>query len=155
MSSNPSPVYSTPDAAPKGFTPANPVGTVSATLVMMGFGKDATPVAYTPAFSGKVLITVTGYSFTNTAVAGMSIGGRFGTGTAPANGDAVTGTRFGAVGDPSMACAVAGIPVGWSLTAVLALTAGTTYWFDMAMSTTNASDQAGMRNVGFSIAELG
>jgi hypothetical protein len=125
-------------AAPAGFTPSNPTATASTTLVMMGFGAAATPVLYTPAGSGLVVATFTGFACTNTAVATCTVGARYGTGTAPANGAAVTGSRFGAVGDQGLRFASTIAPVGFTYTGLLSLTPGTQYWFDAAVSTSVA-----------------
>jgi hypothetical protein len=138
-------------AAPAGFTPSNPTATASTTLVMMGLGSTC---AYTPAGSGIVLVNVSGYVQTLTAVTTVTFGGRYGTGTAPANGAAVTGTRFGAAGDPSAGPPAVGRPAAIALTALLTLTPATAYWFDLALLTGNASDSAELTNVSMTFAEL-
>lgn len=121
-------VTTTP-SAPASFTPANPTATSSASLVMTGVAAIAT------------------------ALVAETIGARFGTGVAPANGAAVTGTRFGTLGDPTVEAAAVGQGLPFTFTAVLTLVAGTTYWFDVALATANASDAASVTNVGMSFAE--
>lgn len=138
-------------AAPAGFTPANPTATASQTLVMMGLG---TTCAYTPAGSGIVLVNVTGFGTTATAVQAISIAGRYGTGTAPANGVAVTGTRFGGVGDGSIRPTAAATFESFALTALLTLTPATAYWFDVAIATNLAADVASIANVSMTFVEL-
>jgi hypothetical protein len=142
-------------AAPFTSKPTAPASTVSTTLVMMGLGTNATGTAwaYTPTGSGNVLVTVTGYAQTATAAATMGVGARYGTGTAPANGTGVTGTRFGAAGDPSVKPVSNGIPVAFSFTDLLALTPGTTYWFDLALDTSSAADAASLADVAITLAE--
>lgn len=139
-------------AAPANFKPANPTGTVSTTDVMAGFGATVT---YTPGSSGKVLIVINGECNTATAVTFVNAGARFGTGTAPANGDAVTGTRFGTSSvDYQPRGSGISNQTSFGFNDILSLTAGTTYWFDIGFSTGNASDQANLRSVVFSLVEL-
>ena len=150
MGVNPS-AYTATRAA-SNTQPANPSATASATLVMMGLA-----AALTPTGSGKVLVTVTGSAFTNTAAVFGNFGGRYGTGTAPVNGAAVTGTRFGAGADPNFRAPSIGstVPAQIALTDVITgLTLGTAYWFDLALSTSNASDTAQVQNVSISVTEL-
>src|SRR5258708_9986826 len=78
--------------------PANPAGTVSLTAVMMGLGSTC---AITTNSSGRVLVTMTGQARTATAAVSCTTGGRYGTGTAPVNGAAGTGSRF-AGGEPGV-----------------------------------------------------
>jgi len=75
-------------------TPADPTGTTNTTGVMMGLG-----VLITPAFSGRIKMTVTGNltNSTGTAGNGAKTQLRYGTGTAPANAAALTGTAVGSV----------------------------------------------------------
>jgi hypothetical protein len=142
-------VTTTP-AVPAGFTPANPATTVSTTLVMMGLG---TTVAFTPRSSGLVVVTFACSVLTATAVAAVTVGPRFGTGAAPANGVAVTGTRFGVLGDISTQAPAITVPDSVSAQAVLSLTVNTAYWFDLALATATAADAATMTNVSFTLVE--
>jgi hypothetical protein len=137
-------------AAPFVSKPGGPAGTVSATLVMMGLG---TTWAYTPTGSGIVAVTLTGLVTTATAVATATYGGRYGTGTAPGNGVAVTGTRFGAAGDPAVRPQTAGTGVPWALTDMLTLTPGTTYWFDLALDSSIGADSASFTDLSIILAE--
>lgn len=141
----------TSPAAAQSFAPANPAPTSSTTEVMMGLGSTC---SYTPASTGRVLVIVGLFATTATGLVSITAGGRFGTGTAPANGAAVTGTAFGPVADPAIRAPAIGQFGGMPFSAVLSLTAGTTYWFDLAVSTANASDAASVANVTVSIAEL-
>ena len=136
-------------AGPVNFKPSDPAGTTSATLVMMGLGSTVT---YTPSSSGTCMVFVSG-EVTGTAAATGGFGGRYGTGTAPTNGAAVTGTRFGAAADPSIAAGVAASrPGGMALTDVLTLTPGTAYWFDLALLA--GSGTASIKNASFTIIEI-
>ena len=139
-------------AQPAGFQPANPASTVSTTLVMMGLG---TTVTYTPSGSGKVLVNVTGQGQTATSIAQITVGPRYGAGTAPANGVAVTGTRFGTGADIIVRGGnAANVPSGFSFTDVLILTPGTTYWFDMGLATGTAADAASVVNMSLTFVEV-
>ena len=132
--------------------PAAPAGTVSVTLVMMGLGSSW---AFTPAGTGVVKVDVTGFAFNPAVAMSFVVGCRFGTGAAPANGAAVTGTRFGSAGDPNLAApATVGKSTGFAFTDVLTLTPGTAYWFDIALATDNAADQIHLSNIAFTAAEL-
>lgn len=136
-------------AAPAKAQPADPATTVSLTLVMAGFG-----FSYTPKASGLCEINVSGEAFSAGVGQTVSVGARFGTGAAPVNGAAVTGTRFGSSADPSFGDSSATIQQGFAFTDVLALVAGTTYWFDLAYDSNSGTTAASLHNVSFSIAEL-
>jgi hypothetical protein len=142
-----------PNAAPVNVKVATPAGTVSTALVMLGCGSTCT---YTPASSGLVLVSVTAYGYCTTASTGIEVGGRYGTGTAPANGVAVSGTRFGASAEsyvrPSAASNTNSEAIAF--TDIITLTPGTAYWFDLAFATTNAADLCTIYNVSMSFVEL-
>jgi hypothetical protein len=141
-----------PNAAPVNFKPANPASTTSITLVMAGIGATC---AYTPTGSGLVAVQLTGTFYQSVSVAPeVVIGGRYGTGTAPVNGAAVTGTRWGAGSDPAFTGPAAGSPSGFAFTDLLALAAGTAYWFDLAFDTGNAADAAHLQTLSVTIFEL-
>ena len=140
-----------PRTAGTAFQPSNPGGTTSATLVMMGTGSTC---AYTPVGSGKLLINVTGSMQQATAVSNNNMGCRYGTGTAPVNGAAVTGTRFGAAGDPGFRPSGVGAGIGFAFTDIVTgLTPGTAYWFDVAVSSGNANSVT-VTQISMTIMEL-
>lgn len=139
-------------AAPAGFTPANPTGSTSTSLVMMGLGSTCT---YTPASSGIVLVNVTGYGTTLGAVAQLGVGARYGTSTPPVNGTAVTGTRFGGIGDGQIRPTAASFSEAFAFTGLLTgLIPATTYWFDVAISTSNPADAGTISSVSMTMVEL-
>lgn len=141
-----------PVAAPAAGRPANPATTTSASLVMMGLGVSFTPSA---SGSGRALVIASGSVTTLVGSVPMGVGGRFGTGSAPANGAAVTGSRFGAATDQTIRPAGITGGVGICIADVLTgLTPGTTYWFDLALSTTNASDAAQLQSASIVTVEL-
>lgn len=132
--------------------PANPAATASLTLVMMGTG---TTCKITPASTGKVQVTITGLVFTNTAAVNLTFGARFGTGTAPANGVAVTGTRWGSgTTDLTTRSAALAVGVPFALTDLLTLTPATAYWFDIALLTSAGADTAAVTNLSFVAREV-
>jgi len=136
--------------------PTAPASTVSATLVMMGLGTNATgtPAVITPTGTGLVQVTVTADITTATGAAVITYGGRFGTGAAPVNGAAVTGTRFGAAGDPTTTPNAASVRIPIAFTDIVTLTPGTAAWFDLALATANAADAASVNNVSITLVEL-
>ena len=135
-------------AAPLVAKPANPTGNSTTSLLMCGCA-----VAFTPAGSGIVQVVISA-ACTNSAVgSNNTVGARFGTGTAPINGAAVTGTRIG----PSAADYVAGDATvftdPFTITDILTLVAGTTYWFDLCQAS-SAATTVTIVNISMSIIEL-
>jgi hypothetical protein len=118
---------------------AAPTGTVSATEVMQGLG---TTCKLTPAYSGRVNVSFTGFmSGTGTAVVG-EVDFYWGTGTAPTNGVAPTGTKVGSqiqnfVGTSGTAGSIASFPKNAVITG---LTPGTAYWFDLGLGSNNGQN---------------
>lgn len=118
----------------------NPASTTSGVGVMMGLGSTC---KLTPTYSGRILVLFGG-NVANT-VLGNSITYqlRFGTGAAPANGAALTGTFIsgGTTSAPGASFAanfnLFGIATG--------LTPGTQYWFDTTLSAgANTSTMSGV-----------
>jgi hypothetical protein len=107
----------------------NPTGTTSLTKVMIGAGATITPKA-----GGIVTVTVSGNLVNNTLGDGSTADLRYGTGTAPANGDAVTGTRC--AGDAYVGTTAAAVEHSpFSLTCIIAgLTIGTPIWIDLSFA---------------------
>jgi hypothetical protein len=131
--------------------PADPSATTSVTLVMMGLG-----VVFVPGLSGQVLVIATGAGSTATAAVNHTVGGRYGTGAPPVNGAAVTGSRFGPPNDVGLRAV--GVPptngAGFTITDLLQLNPGTSYWLDLALLTSNGSDAASVTAVTFSVVEF-
>jgi hypothetical protein len=126
----------------KGISPVmaggavfNPAGTSSTTLVMMGLGVSVT---ITPAYSTRVYLTFNGHIFNGTSGASGRVQAYFGTGSAPANAAAVTGTALGGLIVATMAAVNQAMPftVGGIITG---LTPGTTYWVDLAIDSSSGS----------------
>ena len=139
-------------AAPASFTPANPASTTSVSAVMMGLGSTC---LFTPASTGNVLVTVAGTQgiATGTPIA-VLIGGRYGTGSAPAHGAAASGTRFGWSADVAFGPNAATAYTGFAVTdAITGLAPGTAYWFDLAV-TSDGTNTAQLRGVTMTLAEV-
>lgn len=109
-------------------SPGSPAGTSSATGVMMGLG---TTCKLTPVYSTRIRVEFMGSVENNTSGNTSSINIRYGTGTAPANGVALTGTALlntvvaGGTGPQEYPFSIGGIITG--------LTPGTAYWLDMSL----------------------
>ena len=110
----------------------SPTVTSSATKVMMGLGS---AWALTPNATGRVRLTINGItSNTGTSVL-HNINVYYGTGTAPVNGAALTGTAIltgGDYGTISASGANTNTPISLTVE-VSGLTLATAYWFDLAL----------------------
>lgn len=85
--------------------------------------------------TGKIVLTMSGYSTDNTANDGTKAQISYGTGTAPVNGAALTGTQVGPIVQYNASTLAAGASAPYSATwIVTGLTAGTAYWFDTAFA---------------------
>lgn len=129
----------------------SPTGTTSLTGVMMGLG---TTFHLTPLFSTRILVTIYGaIANTNGSGNGGSLIMFFGTGTAPSNGAASTGTQ-GSANLTAFTVATAGQEAPFSITGILSgLTAGTAYWFDLRLTAISVGT-ASVTNVGVSAYEM-
>ena len=117
-------------AALGAFTPANPTATTSTTGVMMGVGSSCT---ITPNVSGAVKFWVTGHGSNATNADTVTIQIRYGTGAAPANGAALTGTAIGKA--VSLTSPVGSQVFPFALVAYQSgLTVGTTHWIDVTVT---------------------
>lgn len=115
-------------------SPSNPTGTTSTTAVMMGLGGTCT---ITPVYTGRIKIEFIGQGSNTVSGDGWIHAIRWGTGTAPVNGAALTGTQVGTSiridtaggGSFSAPMANSGIVTG--------LTPATAYWLDIALAQIN------------------
>lgn len=129
----------------------SPVGNVSTTEKAMGFGSSCNIV---PNSSGAIFVLFTGMVANATAAGdGVTITGRYGTGTAPVNGaTSGLGTQMGAPQN-FVASTTAGRQ-GFSAHAILGgLTLGTAWWFDLSIVAVTAGG-ATIYDVNCSIFEL-
>lgn len=132
-------------------TPADPAATTSTTGVMMGLAGSITPTG-----SGNVLIVITGDSDNDTVNDGARIGIRYGTGAAPANGAALTGTAVGSrpiSNNANLALDIARFPFAVAAV-VTGLSVGTAYWVDASVAAVTGGT-ARVRNLNIAIAEIG
>ena len=110
-------------------SPSNPTGTTSTTAVMMGIGST---VFFTPNRTGTIYMNISGDVTNTTTGDGSKSQIRYGTGTAPVNGAAASGTTCGdninssATGSHQMPQTLDCLIVG--------LTVSTTYWFDIGVA---------------------
>lgn len=128
-------------------SPTNPTGTTSATAKMMGLAGNLTPTS-----SGTYLIIVSGYTTNTRANTNSLIQIYTGTGTAPSNGAALTGTAEGTQLTASATSTTDDVP--FSVSAVVTgLTVGTTYWLDISLASSNAGGTASVKSVNISAIE--
>jgi hypothetical protein len=110
---------------------ATPTGSNSASAVMMGAG--VSNCKLTPTYSGRVRVQFD-IASSNPGGGGLGVvySMRFGTGAAPANAAAATGT---VVSGPTTVTSATGETRSTSMSAVITgLTPGTAYWFDFAQT---------------------
>lgn len=128
--------------------PTNPTGTASTSaFVMMGLA-----CSFTPHSTGNVLFQVQGIILNSVGGDGMNARLYEGSGTAPLNGAAQTGTQISTVasftsptGSTSAPATLIGLATG--------LAVGTTYWFDVAVEATTGGT-ASFQNVTMIAHEL-
>jgi len=139
------------------FQPADPTGTQSTTVVMMGLGATA---HLTPNGSGIFMIIISG-SVQNTAGNNGPLNNSklqiyYGSGTAPANGAAVTGTAIGT--QMKQQSHNNTNQMAWSMSAIVSgLSVGTAYWFDIGLVDVTAPAPTGpvnLSNISISVVEL-
>lgn len=124
-----------------------PTGTTSATLVMMGLGSSFT---VTPVNSTRLKIEIPGTLSLTSSGATLTAKIFFGTGTAPVNGAAFTGTQIG--GGIQWTSPSVGASTSFSNGGLITgLTLGTTYWFDIALSTSAGTASISCSFTGFEI----
>ena len=128
---------------------SNPTGTTSTAGVMMGFGSTCT---ITPKYSTRIYVAFQGALSNATASDVSFVGATYGTGTAPINGAAVTGTAIG--NQPSSNVNLAAYRVPFNVGGVVTgLTAGTPYWLDLTLGVASAGT-ANLLGVSCSAFEL-
>jgi hypothetical protein len=119
-------------ATPALFTPANPTGTSGGSYVMMGLGAT---IKMTPLRTGKIRYAINGKCSGNAANLEIGIKAVYGTGVAPANGAAATGTVIGVIfNDGVLATAGAVNPYFTKNVIISGLIVGTAYWFDVQVA---------------------
>lgn len=128
---------------------SNPAGTTSASGVMAGIGATCT---ITPNKTGTVFFSIYGTASDNTINGGCGMVVRTGTGTAPSNGAAPSGTVISATGFSSGLPAASSVVItGNGVQNGLAL--GTAVWFDFVESATSGVGTCTYQNVSCSAME--
>ena len=113
----------------------------------------------TPATSGNLHLTISGVIVNTSGSTGVGIRVQisYGTGTAPVNGAALTGTQIGTVQlwvNPTTVTA-GDVAVPFSTTAIVTgLTAGTAYWIDLAAEAIGTASDASIINISVSVMEF-
>lgn len=129
----------------------NPATTTSATIVMMGLG--GVGLTLTPAVTGNAVVQVRGMVTNNTNGDISTVGLYFGTGTAPTNGAAVTGTRIAGLLNYTMPAANQASFFEFVIP-VPGLTLSTAYWFDVGLSNQDGASVARVYNVYGTVSEV-
>jgi hypothetical protein len=126
---------------------AAPTATASTTSVMMGMNLTVTPTR-----SGTLVISGSGQMANGTINDGATVQLYYGTGAAPTNGAAVSGTALGS--PQTHTSLVAADTAGWSFTIPLSnATIGTTYWIDVALKAVTGGS-ASVTGVNLAVVEL-
>ena len=127
--------------------PVDPGTTSSTTGVMMGLAG-----AITPAVNGKILIIISGDVDNGTNARGSKMQIRYGTGAAPNNGVALTGTAVGAL--QNFFQNNANERHCFSVQAVVTgLSVGTPYWVDLSLASVTGGTSR-VRDISISIIEV-
>jgi ribosomal protein L1 len=141
--------WQTPQSASTQVTPVDPATTTSTVGVMMGLGASA---SITPVLTGKLMIIISGDTDNDTNSSGTRVQIRVGTGTAPINGGALTGTTQG--GLVSFQQNNLNNRVPFSLNAIVnGFTLNTALWVDISLAAIT-SGVARVRNISISVIEL-
>ncbi len=129
-------------------SPADPAGSTSTTGVMMGLAG-----SITPATTGRILFMITGdVGNTGNAIT-VTIQLYQGTGSAPANGAAITGSAVGGAQKFITAAAAQKVPFG-VCALVTGLTLGTAYWFDVSLASSSGAQTSTIKDVSVTAFEI-
>jgi hypothetical protein len=140
------PTFTAAVGSQTGFGNPNPAAPGTAAYTMMGMG--GTPgFNFTPTRTGRILIHVSGeVTMPNAAAAGVGLQTRvyWGTGAAPANGAALTGTAVGQVQRCTLGVAQTGQAIIPFCTGAFIINAvvGTPLWFDIAAQAVGSAGAA-------------
>lgn len=133
-------------------SPANPAAAGSTTHTMAGLAG-----AVTPNSSGEVMITISGYADDSGASTTMGVELRlyYGTGTAPSNGGALTGTAGASALRVQNTVAGSARDVPFSTQAIITgLAPATTYWIDLSQAQISGTVVATLTNISISAFEI-
>ncbi|MCK1543265.1 hypothetical protein IVB12_15220 [Bradyrhizobium sp. 179] len=128
-----------------------PTGTASATGVMMGMGSTC---KITPASTGRVQVWFVGSQADSAASWTHTVNVRYGTGTAPANAAAITGTAVLGNSNSNTVISSSGVVTSFNIGGIASgLSIGTPYWFDMNLAT-GSGGTGSLSNMNCSIVEF-
>lgn len=120
-----------------GALVAAPTGITNTSGLMLGLSNLSASNIITPQVTGRICITICGVVAQSATADGAFWHIRTGTGTAPSNGGALTGTQSGA--QQSMTFLTGVLKVPFSITTyVTGLTAGTAVWIDLVLAAVTA-----------------
>ncbi len=130
---------------------STPTGNVSTTEKAMGLGSTFT---FTPTTTGNIIVMIAGMALNSTLAGdGTTISGRYGTGSAPANGDTSgLGSPFG-LAQRFVASTTAGQQGFTLMGKVSGLTIGVACWFDLSIFAVTAGG-ASVKDVQFVVFEV-
>lgn len=126
--------------------PADPTATTSTTLVMAGLNG-----AITPTRTGRLLITLSGDMQNSTSGDGVKVQLAVGSGLAPVNGAALTGTAVGST--PTFLAAAAAQRVPFSVTGLVTVPVGAGCWVDVSVAAVTGGTAA-LKNLCLTVVEL-
>jgi hypothetical protein len=130
--------------------PADPTPTTSAAGVMMGLAG-----SITPSRSGKVMVTISGDMDVAGANNAMRAQIYTGTGAAPANGAALTGTARGSNPQQTNGGGAGIVRTPFSCQSIITgLAIGTPVWLDLAVSSVGGVASARVRNISITAVEV-
>lgn len=144
------------DIATGQFTPADPTTTTNTTGVMMGLGTTAT---ITTVRTTEVSVYISGDIDTTGGGNGSQVQIRFGTGTAPANGAALTGTTAGSLNktiNPNATGLTTTFTPGrnsFSLNAIITVSLATATWIDISLANIGGGTSR-VRDISISLHEI-
>jgi hypothetical protein len=127
-------------------TPADPVS-------FNGNGMAGLAGSFTPQKSGNVLIVISGYMYNSSGSTTSQAQIRYGTGGAPANGAALTGTTAGSNIEALDSATSRRFPFSCNAV-VTGLTIYTTYWLDLGLTSGSGTTQVRVFQVSISAVEV-
>lgn len=133
---------------PTQSSPDDPTAITGTTEKMLGLG-----VAFTPRRTGRVLVITKGNITGNTTAKLTTVQLKYGTGTAPANDAANTGTAAGVVSTFTTLTGMLTVPFA-DVALIDGLTIGTAYWFDYNAKTDDAGTTGRVLGLNVTVVEI-
>jgi hypothetical protein len=111
---------------------------------MMGWGASGGGACHiTPIYSTRIEVEITG-TMAETGGGGLTLGGRWGTGTAPANSATSTGTTVGGTGSVN-GSGTTGVTAPFKIGGIITgLTIGVAVWFDAVQTFSGSTSLSGL-----------